>query len=160
MSQLSVAGNYSDGSSRSLDGNTTCFVWLSSNSSIANVTNAGLLTSISPGDAVVALSCNSIFSNNVTVTVIGITGLVMEPAAPYLILGAELTFILRYELSNGTILPATPTTWTSSYSSAANVTAAGGVLEEINSEEIDPKGLRPGPLVSRALRAVMSYHHP
>ena len=33
-------------------------------------------------------------------------------------------------------------------------------LEEINSEEIDPKGLRPGPLVSRALRAVMPYHLP
>ena len=65
--QLTATGNYSDGSTNDISSQVT---WSSSNTGVATISSAGLITSIAPGISQIAASLSGVTSANVILTVL------------------------------------------------------------------------------------------
>ena len=65
--QLTATGNYSDGSTNDISSQVT---WSSSNTGVATISSAGLITSVAPGITQIAASLSGVTSSNIILTVL------------------------------------------------------------------------------------------
>jgi len=99
---LNVAANYSDGSQKSL---STGLVFTSSNSAVATVTAAGVVTAVAPGSATITVTdtaANKTASATVTVPVpLTLTSISVAPATSSLVAGSTETLSVTANFSDG-----------------------------------------------------------
>jgi hypothetical protein len=74
--QMNAVGTYDDGSTKNL----TNVFWSSSDSTIASISDTGLVTGITPGDVTITGSSGTVSgTNTVTVTLSGLTAITVTP---------------------------------------------------------------------------------
>ena len=97
--------------------------WNSSHTDVAVISSSGLLSPLSNGTVIITATWGG-FQADALVTIHEVARFFVEPSAPYLIIGSELSFKAIFELSNGTIMDVA-SVWTSSDTNLANITSAG-----------------------------------
>ena len=118
--QLSVTGMYSDGTTADITRQVT---WTSMGTSIAIVSNTGLVTGLAPGQATIEASISSLTSSGVII-VSGATlqSLAISPSGAVFAPGANQQFTLTGTFSDGSSQVLTSgVTWSSSNAAVASI---------------------------------------
>jgi uncharacterized protein YjdB len=127
--QLAAIGFFSDGTNSDI---TTVVTWSSSADAVAIVSNAsgseGLLTGIAVGNATITASRSGISgTTTISVTSATLSAIAISPATPSVPASTTLPLIATGTFSDGTTQELTTTaSWTSSDSTIAEVSNAGG----------------------------------
>jgi uncharacterized protein YjdB len=122
--QLSAQGNYTDNTSQAITSQVT---WQSSDTTVASVSNTGLVTSIKAGTVTVTASMNSVSGNaSVTVTSSVLTAINVGTPSPSLASGGteQLTATGVYS-DNSTQSLTTQVMWSTSDPTVASVNGTG-----------------------------------
>lgn len=111
------------------DTNVKNVTWSSSNSSVATVSNTGLVTGVAQGSATItatAEAASGTVSNtyNVTVTPIAVTSVTLDTSSASVKVGKTITLVATVNPNNATNKNVT---WTSSSTSVATVSSSGVV---------------------------------
>jgi trimeric autotransporter adhesin len=128
--QFTATGIYSDGTSRDVTDSAT---WSSSDTTIATISNRGVVIGTGVGTAVITAAYGGqTFSTNFTVTPATLNSIVIVPASPTLFIGLTDRFTALGVYSDGTSQVLTgQTAWTSSDPTVASMStdgpATGGV---------------------------------
>jgi uncharacterized protein YjdB len=123
--QLGAQGTYSDQSTQTITSQVT---WQSSDTTIASVSNSGMLTSLKAGTVTITASMNSVSgSAGVTVTSASLTAINVGTPSPSLAVGGieQLTATGVYS-DNSTQSLTTQVLWSVSDPTVASVSATGG----------------------------------
>jgi len=108
--QESAVGTYNDGSTQSLNN----VLWSSSDTSVATISNSGLVTGISPGSATITGASGTVSGTaTITVALSNVTGITISPTtASAVVNGGSHTFIATATISGGSPVDVTATaTW-------------------------------------------------
>jgi uncharacterized protein YjdB len=101
-------------------------VWVSSNVDVATVTNDGLITAISPGGAVItATSEGKSESASITVSLVPVASVNIEPAVSSLVVGQNTQLTAETRDASGNTITGRVVTWSTSASSVATVSSSG-----------------------------------
>jgi uncharacterized protein YjdB len=105
--------------------------WSSSDNSIATVSASGVVTGVATGVATItATSEGQSGTAAVTVTPSGpgpVVSITVSPATAAVVIGGSVTLVATARDANGTVVPGTPMTWSSSDGSIATVSSGGTV---------------------------------
>ena len=121
---LVATGTYSDGSSQAL---TTGVTWTSDKTTVATVTNAGLVTAVSAGSANISAKVGNISASTVlTVNAATLQAISITPVNPSIVKDSTQNLVATGAYSDGTSQALTTgVTWTSDKTTVATVTNAG-----------------------------------
>jgi len=87
--QMSAVGTYDDGSTKAL----TSVFWSSSATDIATISDSGLVTGVTPGQATITGSSGTVSgTNTVTVTLSGLTAITVTPANNTITAGDSISY--------------------------------------------------------------------
>lgn len=118
---LAAQLTYSDEST----GPATAADWTSSNSQVAAVDDAGMVTAVAPGTATITATQSGVSGiSTVTVTAPTVTGLIVTPATVSLLDGDSTVLTAELTYSDGSTAPATAAVWTSNHDKIAQVHGA------------------------------------
>jgi uncharacterized protein YjdB len=121
--QFSATGTYSDGTTKDLTASAT---WSSSNSSVAQINAAGLLTATGAGSATVLASFNAVSGASSVSVSSNTAGITIAPATPSIELNTTQALTASESFSDGTQQDVTKlVTWTSSDVTKATIDATG-----------------------------------
>jgi uncharacterized protein YjdB len=102
--------------------------WGSSNSAIASVSSAGLITGVAAGTATItATSEGKSGSTTVVVTVAPVNSVTIAPTSANVVIGQTTTLAATVKDANGTVLTDRPVAWNSANPTVATVSATGVV---------------------------------
>ncbi|MEP1445402.1 MAG: Ig-like domain-containing protein [Paraglaciecola sp.] len=123
--QLTTTGDYSNGSSRNL---TSLVTWSVADSSILEISNSGLITTLSAGTTSITVTYED-QSNEITVTVKALTELVISPLVSTLAISEsqQLNVTGQFTDNSSEELNAS-VTWESSDPSIADISSSGALL--------------------------------
>ena len=100
--------------------------WVSSNVDVATVTNDGLITAISPGGAVITASSEGKSeSASITVSLVPVASVNIEPAVSSLVVGQNTQLTAETRDASGNTITGRVVTWSTSASSVATVSSSG-----------------------------------
>ena len=100
--------------------------WSSSNSSIATVSASGLVTAVAPGSATISATCDGVNgSAQVSVTVVPVASVLVEPAGPSLAIGEQLQFKASLKDQHGATLTEREIKWSASPSGLISLSGSG-----------------------------------
>lgn len=103
--------------------------WISGSSTVATVTQAGLVTAIAPGSAVIfAASEGQVGSTTVTVGVVPVATVTVTPPSGNIQQGLALQLTATARDAQNNIITGRPVTWTSSNEAVATVSSTGRVV--------------------------------
>jgi len=122
--QLTAVGGYDDGTSKKL---TSSVTWSSSDSSVASVSNSGLLKGMSAGTATITASdLDKTGTTTVMITLTGVESIVVAPSSASIRSGETQAFTATAILNDGTSVDATDAvTWKSSDQDVAKIASTG-----------------------------------
>ncbi|MGP8080149.1 MAG: Ig-like domain-containing protein, partial [Dehalococcoidales bacterium] len=122
--QFTATGTYSDQSTKDITSNVT---WKSSDSTVATVSNKGLVTAVALGTVNITASLSGISSTATTLPVVTISYITIEQKSPYkLLVKANQQFTCLATFSDGSQEDATLlSTWNSSAPTVATITTIG-----------------------------------
>ena len=122
--QMIATGTYDDGSTKNISGTAT---WTTSDSSIATVSSAGVLTGVATGTATITATSAAISgTTTATVQVAGLQSITLTPTGNSIKQGATQQFMATGHLQDGSTPDITNSvTWTSSNTDVATIDAAG-----------------------------------
>jgi len=127
--QLSAMGNYQDGKQVSVAGVT----WSSSASTVASVSNTGLVTGVKGGSATITATSGSI-RQTTTITVVALVNSIAVSGGSSAVIGSSLQFAATANFNDGTSQSITSgATWSSSAPSVATVGATTGLVTAVAS---------------------------
>jgi uncharacterized protein YjdB len=114
--------------------------WASSNTSIATVSDQGVLTAVAAGTATItATSEGRTGTGEVTVTNVAVGSVAIQPPTPTIVVGSTVQMTVTLRDVNGTVVTGRVVSWSSSNVNVATVSASGLVT-----------GLAPGTSVINA----------
>ncbi|HXW93510.1 MAG TPA: Ig-like domain-containing protein [Terriglobales bacterium] len=119
--QMSAVGTYNDGSSQSLSN----VLWSSSETSVASITDGGLVTGISPGTSTITGASETVSGTaTITVALSNVTGIKVSPtSATAAADGGTHNFTAQATISNGSPVDITSTaTWSISSTTSGSTT--------------------------------------
>jgi len=120
--QFTVSANYSDGTSQVI----ATPGWSSSDTTIATVSPTGLVTTLKPGNAVIAITFNGVStSKTLTVTAAVLQSITVASTSTSIAAGLTQQLTASGVYSDGTSQAITTPTWNSSDTTVATVNAAG-----------------------------------
>jgi trimeric autotransporter adhesin len=121
--QMSAVGTYNDGSTSNLSD----VQWSSSETTVASVSTAGLVTGISPGNTTITGASGTVSGTaSVTVALTNVTGVTISPtSASAIVNGGTANFTAQATVSGGSAVDIT-TTGTWSISNTADFTVTQG----------------------------------
>lgn len=103
--------------------------WTSGGSSVATISQTGLVTAIGPGTATIFAASEGVFASvNITVTNVGVATVRVAPATGSIQQGASLQLSTTVLDANNNTITGKPVTWSSSNESIATVSSTGRVL--------------------------------
>ena len=119
---FTATGLFSDGSTQNLTASVT---WGSLTSSVAAINSSGLATGLAPGQSTITASLGSVSNSAIlTVTAAVLTGIVVNPSNPSLLVGNTQQFTATGTYSDSSTQDLTSAaTWNSSNPSVASVSA-------------------------------------
>ena len=122
--QMTATGTFNDGSIKTLTGNV---FWTTSASTVATVSNAGLVLALAPGTATItASSANISGSTTLTVSVANLVSITLAPTNPSIKQGATQQFTATGSIQGGGTVDITNSvTWTVTGSTMVNISSAG-----------------------------------
>jgi trimeric autotransporter adhesin len=125
--QMNAVGTYNDGSTNSLSN----VFWSSSDTTVASVNGAGLVTGISPGSSTITGASGTVSGTaTVTVSIPNVTGITISPTTANAAINSSQNFTASAKVSGGSPVDVTSTaTWTisaTSSGSTADFTIVGG----------------------------------
>jgi len=125
--QMSAVGTFNDGSTQSLSN----VFWSSSDTTVAAINGAGLVTGISPGSATITGASGTVSGTaTVTVSISNVTGITISPTSANATINGTESFKAMATVSGGSPVDVTTTaTWTisaTSSGSTADFTIVGG----------------------------------
>jgi trimeric autotransporter adhesin len=125
--QMSAVGTYNDGSTKSISN----VFWSSSDTTVASIDGAGLVTGISPGSATITGASGTVSGTaTVTVSISNVTGITISPTTANANINQSQSFTASAKVSGGSPVDITSTaTWTitaTSTGSTADFTVVGG----------------------------------
>jgi len=125
--QMSAVGTFNDGSTQSLSN----VFWSSSDTTVAAINGAGLVTGISPGSATITGASGTVSGTaTVTVSISNVTGITISPTSANATINGTQSFKAMATVSGGSPVDVTTTaTWTisaTSSGSTADFTIVGG----------------------------------
>ena len=122
--QFTATGTYSDGSTQNL---TSSVTWLSSATSVATITSAGLATGVATGSATIEAELGAITgSTGLTVSPPVLVSIAVTPVDPSISVGATEQFTATGTYSDGSTANLTSSvTWSSSSTATATITTGG-----------------------------------
>lgn len=121
--QYVATATYSDGSSSDLSSGVT---WNSSSTSVATVSNTGLVTTVAAGQTTITATLGAL-SDNSTLTVVQaqLTSITVSPATQSIAAGTQQQFTAIGNFDDGSFQLLTSVTWSSSSNSVATVDVNG-----------------------------------
>jgi len=122
--QLTATGTFDDGSTKTLTGNV---LWSSSDSTIATVNSAGLLSAISPGTASITATSGTVSgSTSAMVTIANLVSITVQPTSPSVTAGSTQPFTATGTIQGGGTMDVTNfVTWRSSNTQVATIDSSG-----------------------------------
>lgn len=122
--QMTATGTLSNGSSENLTGSVS---WSSGNSAVATVSASGLVTSKTPGTAVITATDGAVSgSDTLTVTAAQLTSVTVSPANPNVAAGLKQQFKATGTYTDGSTSDVTSSaTWSSDTPSVATINSSG-----------------------------------
>jgi uncharacterized protein YjdB len=122
--QMTATGTYNNGSEKNITGEVT---WSSSNTSIATVSDNGVVAGVAAGTASITATSGSISgSTTVTITIADLSSIQVTPTNASIRSGQTESFTAIGILQNGNHIDITDAvTWKSSNKSAATISSAG-----------------------------------
>ena len=122
--QFSATGQYNNGTTQNL---TTQVSWTSSNTPVATISSAGLVTGVAAGTTAISASLNGATgSTQLTVASAALNSISVQGASASIASGATDQFSATGQYSNGTTQNlTTQVTWTSSNTAVATIDSAG-----------------------------------
>src|SRR5215475_3447867 len=122
--QMTATGTYDDGSTKNITGSVT---WSSSKTSIATVSDSGVVAGIAAGTASITATSGSVSgSTNVTITIANLSSIAIAPTTASIRSGQTESFTAIGTLENGSQVDITDAvTWKSSNTSAATINSSG-----------------------------------
>jgi trimeric autotransporter adhesin len=122
--QFTATGHYSDRSSKDI---TNSALWISSNTSIAGISNSGLATSHATGSATVTATLSGVVGRgSITVVAAALVSIVISPSATSIFSGQTAQFRAMGAFSNGTQQDITSSvSWTSGNVAVASINLGG-----------------------------------
>lgn len=125
--QMSAVGTFNDGTTESLSN----VFWSSSDTTVAAINGAGLVTGISPGSATITGASGTVSGTaTVTVSISNVTGITISPTSANATINGTESFKAMATVSGGSPVDVTTTaTWTisaTSSGSTADFTIVGG----------------------------------
>lgn len=135
---MQITVRYYDASSSQLSGRTVSYA--TSNSAIATISTAGLITAAGPGSVTVTASVDGVQGNlALTVSPVPVFFILITPASPSVRQGESITLAAQPQNQIGQTLPGRTITWSSANVARATITQAGVVT-----------GITPGNVYLRA----------
>jgi hypothetical protein len=133
--QMTATGTYNDGTTKTL---TSGVFWSSSASSIASVSNSGVVTGAAVGTATITASSGTISgSTSVTIALANLVSIAVTPTSPSITQGTTQQFrAIGTVQGGGTTDITTSVTWNSTNSSAGSIasgTTNGGLFTAASS---------------------------
>jgi hypothetical protein len=120
--QYSAAGAYSDGSNKPL----STVAWTTSDSSVATITSAGLLTGVKQGSVMVSAKSGSVSgSTSATIGAAQLVSIAVSPQNSSLRINKEEQFVATGTFTDGTTQPLSGVTWSSTPMTFATVDTTG-----------------------------------
>jgi trimeric autotransporter adhesin len=121
--QFSATGTFSDNSTQDM---TQSVLWSSSTSTVATITNLGLVTSLSTGSTTITAMLGSVNSSTtLTVSNVKLVSITISPANGRVQKGTSLKFTATGHYSDGSTAILTNVTWRSSKNNLANIRSNG-----------------------------------
>jgi len=122
--QMVATGTYNDGSTQNLGG--ASLFWNSSDTTVATITTAGLVTGIGPGSVTITASSGAISgSTTLTVSLANITSITVAPSTTSTGLGDEVQFTATATTGAGTYDITDSAVWTVTNSNAGTIDSDG-----------------------------------
>jgi len=127
--QLIAKGNFTDGTTSVI---TSSVTWSSSNSSVATVNSAGLVTGIAAGTATISATSATGQANSISITVTPavLNSIAITPASSSVAKGLTQQMVATGTYSDGSsqVIIASTVTWSSSSTSVATISSSGVVM--------------------------------
>jgi uncharacterized protein YjdB len=121
--QFTATGNYSDGSSQNL---SSSVMWSVSNSTLAAISNSGLLNAKSNGSAIITAASGSISGTAPLTITISLASIAVTPSSKTIAPGTAQQFKATGTFSDGSTQDVTATVnWTSSDTTKATIGSSG-----------------------------------
>ena len=121
--QLKATGAYSDGSAKDI---TTTVAWTSSASSVASVSNTGLLTAVAAGQAKISATLGAISGSETLSVTDNLVSISITPSISSIDVGGTLQLQALGKYQDGKpAQPLSKVTWSSSASNLATVSSSG-----------------------------------
>jgi hypothetical protein len=122
--QMAATGSYSNGTSKDI---TSSVTWTTSSSTLATVTNLGLVSSVGVGQVTVSASESGVSgSTTLTINPAALVSVTVTPNAPSLVLGATQQFAAMAVYSDKTTTDVTGLAiWNSASEGVATISASG-----------------------------------
>ncbi len=122
--QMTGTGTFNDGSIKTLTGNV---FWTTSSSTVATVSNSGLVSALAPGTATItASSANISGSTTITVSVANLVSITIAPTNPSIKQGSTQQFTATGSIQGGGTVDITDSvTWTVTGSNMVNISSTG-----------------------------------
>jgi hypothetical protein len=105
------------------------------------------------------VTAHGLVANVTAVQIIGVSRMIIEPAAPYIILGGQLQFKIKYELSNGTFTNVTGATYNGGLPSLGNVTVDSGLFQSLTTGEVTIMAVKGSRSAAAVVKVVEICHH-
>ena len=124
--QFTATGNYSDGTTANISNSVS---WVSSNSSVATINSAGLVTPVAVGSTNITASLNDLTSaiTDFTVTTASLSSIAVTAVTQVSHLGVDVPFIAMGTFSDGSFINISSTvTWSSSATDIATISNTAG----------------------------------
>jgi len=103
--------------------------WVSSNTTIATVNEAGLVHGLKGGEVTISATSEGV-TGSAGITVIGVASVSVTPSLDTLRLGQQRQLTVELRDSTGAVMTGIPVTWSSSNSNVARVASTGVVYSE------------------------------
>ncbi len=125
--QMSATGTYNDGSTKNLSSGV---FWSSSDSTVASISSAGLVTGVSNSSATITGSSGTVSgTTTVTVQLTGIVSIQVSPSSQSITSGQIQQYTATATLTGGGTQDVTNSAvWASSNSSAGTIATSGGLF--------------------------------
>ncbi len=119
--QFTATGTFQGGATQNINSQVT---WSSSDSTIASVSNTGVVTAVSTGSATISATVNGVIGST-TVTVPALVSIQLSPANPTVTPGSTQAFTAMGTYQGGGSQQITPSLWSSSNTTVATIDANG-----------------------------------
>lgn len=122
--QMTATGTFDDGSQKTLTGNV---LWSSSDSTIATVSNSGVVSGVSAGSATITATSGTVSgSTSVTITLANLVSIAISPTNPSISNGSTQQFKATGTVQGGsTVDISNSVTWLSSVTTVAQISSGG-----------------------------------